>query len=122
MPPVLQWLSAAIALSVFLGAVVVFLRGSKDKGTIETLGRNNDALTARVTILEAEDLRKTDQIEALVLANGVLQDTANSSAEIAELRAAFLLQLEAHHTQAMDGLAQLHADLTKISAALGGTS
>lgn len=40
-----------IGFVVFLGAAVVFLRGSKDKGTITTLEASNAALVERVAIL-----------------------------------------------------------------------
>jgi hypothetical protein len=49
-----------IGIAVFLGAVVVYLRGSRDKGTIQTLERSNHALTERVDILE-RDLRDAEQ-------------------------------------------------------------
>jgi len=44
---VLQGLSGLVGLVLLLGAVVVYLRGSKDKGSIETLEGNNAALTER---------------------------------------------------------------------------
>lgn len=46
-----------VGLVVFLGAVVVYLRGSKDKGTITTLEASNRALTERVDLLEEAEQR-----------------------------------------------------------------
>lgn len=50
-------LGVGIAAAVFLGSVVVYLRGSRDQGTIATLERSNKALTERVTVLEGEAAR-----------------------------------------------------------------
>jgi hypothetical protein len=48
-----------VGFVLFLGMVVVYLRGSKDKGTIATLEASNRALTERVAILEADALATT---------------------------------------------------------------
>jgi hypothetical protein len=53
MPPWLSWLTGAIVVVGFLGSVTIYLRGSKDAGTIKTLERSNKALNERVAILEA---------------------------------------------------------------------
>jgi hypothetical protein len=50
MPTVLSWLTTGIAVVGFLAAATVYLRGARDKGTIETLQRNNQALLERVDI------------------------------------------------------------------------
>lgn len=55
MPAWLGTISLLVGITIFLGSVVVYLRGSKDKGTIETLERNNKALDERVGILEREN-------------------------------------------------------------------
>lgn len=74
-----------VGLIVFLGAAVVYLRGSKDKGTITTLEQNNRALTERVDLLEdsekrlkaeavaAETLHRAE-IEALTIRVKALED------------------------------------------------
>lgn len=105
-----DWIPTAIGIVLFLGAATVYLRGSKDKGTIETLNRNNAALTERVGILEASDLAKKAQIEALTSANLVLQNTVNSSELIGDLRQ----DLSSHHEAAMQGLELVHADLAGL--------
>lgn len=106
----MDWIPTAVGVVLFLGAATVFLRGSKDKGTIETLTRNNAALTERVQILEASDLAKTTQIQALTTANKVLQNTVNSSELINALRH----DLTEHHTAAMEELEQVHTDLAGL--------
>ena len=51
---VLGLITAAIGCVVFLGAAVVYLRGSRDKGTIATLEASNRALSERVDVLKDE--------------------------------------------------------------------
>lgn len=107
----LKWLPTAIALVLFLGAAVVYLRGSRDKGTIDTLERNNKALTERVTILVGECREDHQKIEGQAQTIEVLTNTVNSS----EL-------IRTHHEQAMAGLADLRTDVnelpSKIAAAI----
>lgn len=109
-----SWLPAGAAVVLFLGAATVYLRGSRDKGTIDTLTRNNAALDERVKILEASDLVKQGKIDALTQANQVLTNTVNSS----ELIKALKVDLANHHAAAMTGVEQLHADLAGLPAAL----
>lgn len=106
----MDWIPTAIGIVLFLGTAIVYLRGSKDKGTIATLTRNNAALSERVAILEASDLAKATQIKALTTANMVLRNTVNSSELIADLRR----DLNDHHHAAMEGLEQMHADLAGL--------
>lgn len=71
-------LGGIVALVVFLGAAVVYIRGSKDKGTITTLESSNRALTERVKVLEdgerllkaeaaAAAIKHTAEVDALTL-------------------------------------------------------
>jgi hypothetical protein len=90
-----QWLTlvaAAIGVVVFLGSVVVFLRGSRDQGTIATLERSNHALTERVTVLEndaargvIERDRLTERVAALEHENEALRAQRPSADAIAAL-------------------------------------
>lgn len=59
MPDWVSTIAGYISLVVFVGAVVIYLRGSKDKGTITTLEASNKALTERVSLLEASEKRLT---------------------------------------------------------------
>lgn len=98
----MDWLTligVAIGAVVFLGSVVVFLRGSRDQGTIATLERSNKALTERVEVLEAEAARSiverdrlTARVEALEHENEALRKVRPSHEAIAALTA----MLQAH--------------------------
>jgi hypothetical protein len=84
--PIAGIVSAFVTLIVFLGAVVVYLRGSRDKGTIATLEKNNEALTERVSILEANETRMTARLELLERENTELHRQRPSAEAIAELQ------------------------------------
>ena len=82
----------AIAAVVFFGAVVVYIRGSSDQGTIATLERSNHALTERVDVLESENARSmierdrlTDRVSALEHENATLLAARPSAEAIASL-------------------------------------
>lgn len=84
--------SGVVGFVVFLGAVVVYLRGSRDKGTIATLEKNNEALTERVDLLEAERARDkaamdsmSMRLELLERENTALRQQRPSHEAIAEL-------------------------------------
>jgi hypothetical protein len=54
MPDWIGNVGGVVALVIGLGAIVQYLRGSRDKGTITTLEQNNKALNERVTLLEGD--------------------------------------------------------------------
>jgi site-specific DNA-adenine methylase len=121
MPDALDWLPTAVAVVVFLGAAAVYLRGSRDKGTIATLTANNAALTERVNILEQDKSKLQNEVGSLKQAVTVLEGVANSSDAIASLRIemsnaaqALVSSLDDHHTQAMTGLNTIHSDLQAL--------
>lgn len=64
MDDIAQLIGWGIAFVVFLAAAVVYLRGSRDAGTIKTLEKNNEALTERVDILEANEKVLKAEVEA----------------------------------------------------------
>lgn len=87
-----------IGVVLFAGSVVVFLRGSRDKGTIATLEANNKALTERVTLLEGDVARITakaladknqlsTRVDALERENTALLAQRPSAEAIADLNA-----------------------------------
>lgn len=85
MPNIMSWLTTGIAVVGFLAAATVYLRGARDKGTIETLQRNNQALLERVDIqadkileLERTGVQCNEKIEAQATTIEVLQNTTNS--------------------------------------------
>lgn len=73
-----QAITWGIAGVIFLGAAVVYLRGSKDAGTIKTLEKNNEALSNRVTILEAAEIVRKAEVEALGVRLKAAEDEAAS--------------------------------------------
>lgn len=114
---VLNIVGGVIAILVFLGVVVVYLRGSKDKGTIDTLKRNNDALDHRVEILEAEIQRATQSAQlaneraaALESENEVLRQIPGAADAVHSLETA----LAEHHGEAMGRFDQMHEDLVGL--------
>ena len=115
---VLPWVAATFGLISFVGAVTVFIKGSADKGTIQTQRDSIEALLERdhikdqqIADLKASDASKTARIE-------VLENLANSGDEIRELRAAVLgsigevhTGLGEHNTVALARMDLLHGDL-----------
>jgi hypothetical protein len=104
---VLAWLPTLIGIVIFLGAAAVYLKGSKDKGTIETLSKNNEALTERVLILERSESELKVKVEALEVKNTVLEGVATSAEAIGNLHRA----LDEHNEKALTALALIHSDL-----------
>lgn len=86
MPVWLSGLAAAVVIVGFLGAAVVFLRGSKDKGTIDTLERSNHALTERVSVLESSETRLTARVSALEKENVALAAQRPSAEVLTEIQ------------------------------------
>lgn len=78
---ILGTIGGLAGLVVFLGAAVVYLRGSRDKGTITTLEASNTSLLQRVGVLE-KDLG--DARTGLATCQ---HELANARVEIAELKA-----------------------------------
>lgn len=136
MPTVLSWLTTGIAVVGFLAAATVYLRGARDKGTIETLQRNNQALLERVDIqadkileLERTGVQCNEKIEAQLKTIEVLQNTTNSRelilqiaednkrliAAVQENMARFATEIRhdigEHHKDAMAMVSQLQTSL-----------
>lgn len=111
-----SWLPAGAAVVLFLGSATVYLRGSRDKGTIDTLTRNNAALDERVKILEASEVANKARIDALTHANKVLTNTVNSSELIIAFQSKVLDAIDNHHAAAMEGMEQIHSDLAGLPA------
>lgn len=88
MTGVAAWLGiigGAVGLVVFLGATVIYLRGSKDKGTIATLEASNRALLERVEVIEANEQRLTQRVTQLEHENSVLVAQRPSAEAIASI-------------------------------------
>ena len=85
MPPWLGLISVIVGAVVFLGSVVVYFKGSADKGTIETLERNNAALAERVDLLEKSEGRLLSRVSALERENTSLLAQRPSAEVIAQM-------------------------------------
>lgn len=86
MPAWLGTIGGLVGLIVFLGAVVVYLRGSKDAGTIKTLEKNNQALTERVDLLERDNVELKAKVGALERENAHLLAQRPSAEVLDEIR------------------------------------
>lgn len=107
MSTILSWIPLAISVVLFLGATAAYLRGSRDKGTIDTLTRNNTALAERVGLLERAESILTTRVGTLERENSVLRDIVTSAQAISDLTFA----LTAHHTESMDRFDNLQNNL-----------
>lgn len=90
MPIWLQVLGALVLFVSFVGSAVVFLRGSADKGTIDTLERNNQALSERVGILESNEARLSARVALLERENTALLSQRPSAEVLAVIEHALL--------------------------------
>ena len=110
-------LGGIVVVVVFFGAAVVYIRGSKDKGTITTLERNNAALTARVTLLEASELHIKAEAEARATLDAAKIDALNVRVKALEDDNAALRSQRpsAEAIEAVYALCQaIHSDTSKI--------
>lgn len=86
MSSILGTIGGIVGLIVFFGAAVVYLRGSKDKGTIETLERSNKALAESERILETKVEKLTVRVAYLEKQNADLQGQRPSAEAIEAIR------------------------------------
>ena len=97
-------LGTLFGIVVFLGAAVVYLRGSKDRGTIETLERNNSALNERVGILERDNAEFRARVDSLERENASLlaqRPSADVLAEITDRLTAFVEKSNAYQANTL---------------------
>ena len=109
---VTAWLGIAggvISIVVFLGAVTVYLRGSRDKGTIETLTKNNAALSERVRVLEDSEKRLETRLGVVERENAALK-LQRPSAEAIE---GLLLRVIQHDTETKAMLEEIKVEVTR---------
>ena len=113
---VLPWIAATLGLVSFVGAVTVFIKGSADKGTIQTQRDSIEALlewdrikTTQITELRAADVAKAAEIETLRNKVDILENVANSGDKIDAMREAVLdsisnvdTGLKAHNALALE--------------------
>lgn len=114
MPIWLQVLGALILVVTFVGSAVVFLRGSADKGTIETLERSNHALIERVGLLEANEARLTARVDSLERENSSLIAQRPSADAIAAIDAKVTTYIARSDERGTKSLAILMAIATTL--------
>lgn len=123
-----QWLGIIggfVGLVVFLGATVVYLRGSRDKGTITTLENSNRALSERVALLEAAEGRLASRVAVLEAENLALLAQRPSAEQIAVILTRIeALDAENRRTWTThdSDMKALHADIKTILAAAAAES
>lgn len=96
-----------------LGCVVVYLRGSQDKATIERLGRSNGAFKELMAARDAQHVGDLEQIAALEEANRVLVKTANSSDQIAAMQLRLTVLIEEQGDRLAEHLTELREELER---------
>lgn len=125
---ILPWVAATLGLVSFVGAVTVFIKGSADKGTIQTQRDSIEALlewdrikSTQITELRAADAANKTEIETLRHKVDILENVANSGDKIDAMREAVLESignvdtgLKAHNTVALERVAELYAALTGL--------
>lgn len=106
-----------LPLLSFLGLAAVYLRGSADKGTIESLQRSNAALHEEIEVQSRKSQAQDDEIDRqnqLIISLGrqvhTLQGVVTQAAEIARLQTT----LDGHHTETVGVLGRI---LSAIEAA-----
>lgn len=111
----LNWIIPAIAAVVFLGGVVVYLRGSSDQGTIKTLKDSNLALAERVDILERSEKLLKAEAEAERVKHAAVVKALSVRLDAVE-KENLRLQTQRPSAEAIEAL---HADLRRHDAQPG---
>jgi hypothetical protein len=83
---ILQYIGVAIGVVVFLAGAVVFLRGSADKGTMESQGRQIVALENELAIEKGRTARLEAQVKVCEAKIEGLSLLKSHSAEIQALQ------------------------------------
>lgn len=118
MPVWLTVLLGLIGFVGFIGSSLVYLRGSKDKGTIDVLERSNKALTERVAILEEEAARCGVRLGVLERENADLRAQRPSAEAIEEMHGLLIQhidELRHHDTETRPLLMAMAASLGELT-------
>jgi hypothetical protein len=111
MPAWLSWLAGAVVVVGFLGSVTIYLRGSKDAGTIKTLERSNLALNERVAILESNEARLSARVTLLEHENAELHAQRPSAEMLVDMNEL----LQHHDTETRPLLMAIAAQLQELT-------
>lgn len=113
MPSILTYLASGLALLSFLGVAFVYLRGSADKGTIESQGRLIKSLTEENADLQTKTAKLGTRVTAVEAENLILRDAVGHTAEVRALQAT----LDAHHQESIAAWDRMTDALDRLSAA-----
>lgn len=115
MNEVFAWVGAAAGFVTFLGTVAVYLRGSADKGTIESLQRSVATLEnegrikdEKILRLEGADARKDETIAHLRTEVEVLRGVITQEKQIAKVQ-------DTLDSFRVEGLAVLHVIAQEVT-------
>jgi hypothetical protein len=111
-PPILTYLTAGVSLLAFLGVAFVYLRGSADKGTIESQGRLIESLTAENADLRTKTDRLSTRVTAVEAENLVLRDAVGHTEEVRALQ----ITLDSHHQESIQAWDRMTTALERLSA------
>jgi hypothetical protein len=78
-------LTLGITFVLFLGAAAVFLRGSKDKGTIASLSASNASLWEKVRLSDDEAKQLKVRVEVLEATKQALTEAVTQAARVQAL-------------------------------------
>lgn len=115
------WIGLFVLITTFLGTLVVYLRGARDKGTISTLEQNNKALTERVEILEKSEAQLKAEAAAVTIRHKAEIDALNLRVKALEDDNAALRaqRPSAEAIEVVYALLQaVHSDTRKLVAAI----
>lgn len=111
-PAFLGYISAAIAVVSFIGVAFVYLRGSADKGTIESQGRLIKSLQEENADLIRKTTNLTERVAAVEAENGVLRSAVGHTEEVKALQST----LDVHHRESMQAWATITGTLERIAS------
>jgi hypothetical protein len=114
MTALMGWLPLAFGLVVIAAATAAYYRSAYAKVTIDTLKENNEALTGRVSILEADSQRQTEQIRTLKAENETLRNVVTGIDFLKRISTdlnAYNEARKAEHDQILTSVSSVH-DLT----------
>lgn len=113
---VLSLILGALTLVAVVASAVAVARATLAKTTIETLKQNNDALAARVDLLEEENARQATRLAALQSENTALQSYVSGTDAIKEVAAMIAKADIARSTEHHEILAAVQAMETIFTA------
>jgi hypothetical protein len=119
-PPVISYIGIGITLITFMGLAFVYLRGSADKGTIESQDRLIKAQGAELADLDRRVKAAEARVSTVEAANAVLRDAVGHTEEIRVLQTTadnLQISINQHHTGAMEALARVVTAIEGIKVA-----